>query len=79
MKHIVKLLTLSAMVLLTACSEDVKTVDYYSQHLDEAKQVVTECKNDAQNSGANCENAANAINEDLKNKVFSSGIKIKKE
>ncbi|MDA0385586.1 EexN family lipoprotein [Vibrio owensii] len=79
MKRIAKFLPLSAIILLTACSEDVKTVDYYSQHLDEAKQVITECKNDAQNSGANCKNAANAVSQDLKNKVFSSGIKIKKE
>ncbi len=67
------------ILLTTACSEEVKTVDYYSQNLDEAKQVRADCKNDARNKSANCENAARAISKDLQNKVFGKGIPIKKE
>ncbi len=43
MKAAIKTLPL-VLVLLTACSEEAKTVDYYSQHLDEAKQVLADCK-----------------------------------
>ncbi len=67
MKTIIKTLPL-VLVLLTACSEEAKTVEYYSQHLDEAKQVL-----------ADCENAASAVSKDLKSKVFGGGIKLKNE
>lgn len=78
MKAAIKTLPL-VLVLLTACSEEAKTVDYYSQHLDEAKQVLADCKNDARKKNSDCENAAKAVSKDLKNKVFGGGIKLKKE
>ncbi len=76
MQLIIKTLPLT-LLLLTACSEEAKTVDYYSQHLDEAKQVLSDCENDARNKDADCENAASAVSKDLKNKVFGGGIKLK--
>ncbi|WP_274881984.1 EexN family lipoprotein [Vibrio harveyi] len=78
MKTIIKTLPL-VLVLLTACSEEAKTVEYYSQHLDEAKQVLADCENDARKKNSDCENAAKAVSKDLKNKVFGGGIKLKKE
>ncbi|WP_447401116.1 EexN family lipoprotein [Vibrio harveyi] len=78
MKTIIKTLPL-VLVLLTACSEEAKTVEYYSQHLDEAKQVLADCENDARKKNADCENAASAVSKDLKSKVFGEGIKLKNE
>ncbi|MDV6252893.1 EexN family lipoprotein [Vibrio sp. EA2] len=76
MQSIIKTLPLT-LILLTACSEEAKTVDYYSQHLDEAKQVLSDCENDARNKDADCENAASAVSKDLKSNVFGGGIKLK--
>ncbi|RCR62129.1 EexN family lipoprotein [Vibrio harveyi] len=78
MKTIIKTLPL-VLVLLTACSEEAKTVEYYSQHLDEAKQVLADCENDARKKNADCENAASAVSKDLKSKVFGGGLKLKNE
>ncbi|HDM8194107.1 TPA: EexN family lipoprotein [Vibrio harveyi] len=78
MKTIIKTLPL-VLVLLTACSEEAKTVEYYSQHLDEAKQVLADCENDARKKNADCGNAASAVSKDLKSKVFGGGIKLKNE
>ncbi|MBE7358825.1 EexN family lipoprotein [Campylobacter sp. RM12327] len=38
------LLSLGLLVFLTGCGEEAKTKEYYSQHLEEAKARVAECK-----------------------------------
>ena len=59
MKNIIKIASGIALSLsLIACSEKVKTVEYYENHDEERESVVKECKNNAQlMRGANCKNA----------------------
>ncbi|EAI3887298.1 EexN family lipoprotein [Campylobacter fetus] len=46
MKKIVlsSLLSLGLLAFLTGCGQEAKTQEYYSQHLEEAKARVAECK-----------------------------------
>ncbi|WP_081303782.1 EexN family lipoprotein [Campylobacter fetus] len=46
MKKIVlsSLLSLGLLAFLTGCGQEAKTKEYYSQHLEEAKARVAECK-----------------------------------
>jgi len=59
MKNTIILLALS--VLLTGCKGD-KSVDYWKQHIDEAKEVKAQCIKDGDDS-INCANAKQAIYE----------------
>ncbi|HDX6240943.1 TPA: EexN family lipoprotein [Campylobacter fetus subsp. venerealis] len=56
--------SLSLLALLTGCGEEAKTKEYYSQHLEEAKARVAECKklekfNETEQ--VDCANAEDAI------------------
>lgn len=50
-------------VLLSGCGEETKTIEYYSKHLDEAKNIAAECKKDTSTLSENCKNATNAVSE----------------
>lgn len=60
-------LIVSALLLLAGCSEPqqaVKTTQYYNEHVDEAKEVVQECKsitNPPMDEIANCSNAKTSV------------------
>ncbi|MGX2949139.1 EexN family lipoprotein [Frederiksenia canicola] len=60
-----KMLSIFALVFgLIACSEPVKTMDYYLKNLDEARKVVEVCKNKdtiTPTEKENCQNAAGAL------------------
>lgn len=49
-------------LFLTACSEEVKTLEYYKTHHEERLKVIEECDNKGEpvSSGPNCRNAYNA-------------------
>ncbi|MCT7910709.1 EexN family lipoprotein [Arcobacter lacus] len=58
---------IGAISLLTGCQEEkieIKTVEYYSQHLEEAKARVSECKKlekANENQQLDCSNAQEAV------------------
>ncbi|QHD70843.1 EexN family lipoprotein (plasmid) [Sphingobium yanoikuyae] len=49
-----------AALPLAACGEDEKSVEYYMQHLDEAREKAGRCQSNG-DAGVNCGNAAVAI------------------
>ena len=62
--------------LLSACSHDVevKSIDYYKSHIDEAQTKAKACKNLDQTNASiklDCDNAVTAIT----SKMFDNGIK----
>lgn len=58
-----KLITLvSVCLFLSACGDKVYDKSYYTEHLDEAKQVVEKCKS-GEMSGENCHNAQGAVSD----------------
>lgn len=74
MKQIISLIAFS--FLLTACStEETKTIEYYSAHLDEAKTVKIECEKKTATLSENCKNAIKAVLDDsYKKSMFGDGI-----
>ncbi|MCV3371741.1 EexN family lipoprotein [Campylobacter lari] len=58
------LTTVGILILFFGCGEEVKTLEYYKNHLEEAKEKVEACKklelsNEAQR--LDCENAKEAM------------------
>lgn len=47
-------------VLLAACQEEVRTVEYYVEHEKERSRVVSECGNEGRDD-RNCKNARAAV------------------
>ncbi|HGS5703868.1 TPA: EexN family lipoprotein [Vibrio diabolicus] len=61
MKGYLQYITLVFTFFLVACSEEVKTVDYYQTHHKERIEKVEECKNNVENEmTTNCTNAIKA-------------------
>lgn len=56
---------LASLVLLAGCS---KSADYYSKHVDEAQQKLSQCKVDQMDSGE-CKAAADGLKKALMNKA----------
>lgn len=57
-----KIILLSAAIFLTACSEEVKPVDYYIENLDEAEAVISKCEvTQGSKDDQNCINAGSAL------------------
>lgn len=54
------LLILACTVLITACNEETKSVEYYKAHQDEAVQVNQKCTASGEDS-VNCRNAKSGI------------------
>lgn len=66
MKHFIfgGLISLGALAFLTACGDEVKTSEYYKQHINEAKARVTEYEKMEkmnENQQEDCSNAKFAI------------------
>ncbi len=59
MKQLLSLLFVSA--ILTGCGNETKTTEYYSQHLEEAKTVHSECEKSSATPTENCKNARKAL------------------
>lgn len=58
------ILTIGAITFLTGCGEEAKTKEYYSQHLEEAKARVAECKKLEKSNETvqlDCQNAESAL------------------
>lgn len=70
MKKIIISLTL--LLALAGCSEEIKSFDYYSDNLDEAKEVKTSCeKTHLAKEDQNCINAIKAVeNNDIYDHFF---------
>lgn len=66
MKKNIVLTVLSGFILfcLFGCQNQVKTIEYYSNHLDEAKARVAKCEKEGrlnENQERDCSNAYNAV------------------
>lgn len=68
-----KLIAIIFFSVLTGCGEDAKSIEYYSQNIDEAKAVVTECKKSTSTQSENCKNAKEAVINDNYNKLIGKG------
>ncbi|MDN3525309.1 EexN family lipoprotein [Halomonas sabkhae] len=54
-------MTLASVFILTACGEDVKTVEWWKAHDEQRAEFVKKCRNDnAKMKTANCQNATKA-------------------
>ncbi|EOS9525977.1 EexN family lipoprotein [Salmonella enterica] len=68
---IIPLLMASTTLILSGCKEKVYDVSYYSEHLEQAQDVVEKCsKGDM--SGQNCENAREALQKEQSSKAFKN-------
>ncbi|HGS5703872.1 EexN family lipoprotein [Vibrio diabolicus] len=72
MKQLIFLTFLS--FFLTGCGEEVKSVEYYSNHLDEAKNVREQCEKETATPSENCKNARKALLDSSFEKALTSGI-----
>lgn len=71
MKKFISTLTILSCFLLAACEDKVYEVSYYTEHLEQAQDVVEKCsKGDM--SGQNCENAREAIQKEQSGKAFKN-------
>lgn len=71
MKKFISTLTILSCFLLAACEDKVYDVSYYTEHLEQAQDVVEKCsKGDM--SGQNCENARGAIQKEQSGKAFKN-------
>ncbi|MCY9876978.1 EexN family lipoprotein [Vibrio natriegens] len=59
MKRLLSLLFISAT--LVGCGNETKTIEYYSQHLEEANNVHSECEKSSATPSENCKNARKAL------------------
>jgi hypothetical protein len=49
------------MLILNGCEKSVVSKDYYTAHLNEAKEEVVKCANDKDENAMSCDNAHKAI------------------
>lgn len=71
MKKFISTLTILSCFLLAACEDKVYDVSYYTEHLEQAQDVVEKCsKGDM--SGQNYENAREAIQKEQSGKAFKN-------
>lgn len=56
------LMIISSIFLISACSEEVKSVDYYKEHTTERMKMLEECEQKAEPlmANSNCRNANKA-------------------
>ncbi|EJE8675688.1 EexN family lipoprotein [Vibrio parahaemolyticus] len=73
MKKLVPLSLLS--LFLSACGDNTQTVEYYSQHLNEAKTVRTQCEKESATQSENCKNARKALlNDSYEKALHGNGL-----
>ena len=49
------------MLFLNACQKSVVSKEYYTAHLNEAKEEIIKCTNDKDENSVSCDNANEAI------------------
>ncbi|MFH0270608.1 EexN family lipoprotein [Vibrio jasicida] len=72
MKQLISLTFIT--LLLTACGEEAKSVEYYSKNLEEAKAVRKHCDKESATLTENCKNASKALLDSSYEKALTSGI-----
>nr|WP_172692527.1 EexN family lipoprotein [Escherichia coli] len=71
MKKFISTLTILSCFLLAACEDKVYDVSYYTEHLEQAQDVVEKMQQ-RDMSGQNCENAREAIQKEQSGKAFKN-------
>ncbi|EDP6893720.1 EexN family lipoprotein [Campylobacter jejuni] len=66
MKHFIfsGLISLGALAFLAGCGDEIKTTEYYKQHIEEAKEKDAKCQKQGnlnENQQKDCSNARQAI------------------
>lgn len=70
-----KILFYLSLVLIAGCSEEIKSAEYFSLHLDEAEHVYTECVAlQKKEVSENCINARKAILHVINNRFNYEGL-----
>jgi hypothetical protein len=55
------IVSILGVLFLNACEKSVVSKDYYTAHLNEAKEEIVKCTNDKDENAMSCDNANQAI------------------
>jgi hypothetical protein len=72
MKKII-ICSILGMLILNGCEKSIVSKDYYTAHLNEAKEEIVKCANDKDENAISCENAHEAI-ADAKYKAYQQKV-----